>query len=329
MTEQDALLTVIHCQLPQSPNDGESDSFYSMTSNSNSHQQQQSSPWTKLRKSVINENNTIAESAAGKSPPAVNSWEDETSLIDNDENENDTPQERALRIQKAQDEIRAQMSFPLWICILAIGIYIILSVICFSFVLEKHWTLIDSSYFAVVTFTTIGYGDMVPDTPEARMFTCIWALSGVASLGIALGVLGSNLIVVHEKHMEQAQVQRQSRVIGLFDHHLEDGENEESTIGSYGHSTIEEGKRRVMFDHMEDSDDEDNPRARQKNTVPCWKRCCCSAACVRWTLLTGYIAGILYLIANKEGWNFSKTIYYAIITGKGMPLCWLRFLFGL
>ena len=216
-------------------------------------------------------------------------------------------------MEQAQDEIRSHMNFPLWQCILGIVVYVILSVICFSFFLEKDWPFIDSSYFPVCTFSTIGYGDMVPDSRMARMFTCVWALSGVASLGLALGVLGSNLIVVHEKQMQNAQVQRQSRVIGLFDHHGGGRKSEENSMDSHGHSTIEEGRRRVMYDYINDSDDEDNPRARHKSDRSCWSL---SALIIRWTLLAGYISGILYWMAQIEGWNVSKTVYYAIITGE-------------
>jgi hypothetical protein len=68
--------------------------------------------------------------------------------------------------------------------------YIAIAVLLAFSVIFDHWTVIDSAYFAVVTFVTTGFGDLVPDTYAGRVFTCFFALSGVACLGIALGVVG-------------------------------------------------------------------------------------------------------------------------------------------
>jgi hypothetical protein len=89
-----------------------------------------------------------------------------------------TPLQRQERIEKAQKEIRKYLSYSGFQCVLAISAYIAFSVLMYSFVLED-WPIIDSCYFAVTTFTTIGYGDLVPDNDLSRLFTCIYALGGV------------------------------------------------------------------------------------------------------------------------------------------------------
>jgi hypothetical protein len=118
--------------------------------------------------------------------------------------------------QAAHDEIRGLMEFSLRQCLLAIFAYIAVAVLAFSVVFD-HWTIIDSAYFAVVTFSTIGFGDLVPDTYAGRIFTCFFALSGVAFLGIALGVVGNNIIEAEHMAVKQAgEISKHHILISLF-----------------------------------------------------------------------------------------------------------------
>jgi len=55
------------------------------------------------------------------------------------------------------------------------------------FVLQKKWNLIDCVYFTVLTLTTIGYGDMAPETTTEKIFTTCYVLVGFCLLGYALG----------------------------------------------------------------------------------------------------------------------------------------------
>ena len=240
---------------------------------------------------------------------------------DDDDTESETEEERALRIARAQDEIRSHMSFSVGHCLMAIFVYVVLSIVCFSFFLEQEWTFLTSSYFAVVTFTTIGYGDVVPDTMKARLFTCVWSISGVAFLGIALGVIGSNLIEGAHEDRKKAQVQRQSKVIGLFDHydtttstttasHTPTSQQRNKSASYY--STIEEGKRRVMFDQFRDSGEDADDDEEGCQTHCSWAK---TIVVVRRLVLVALIAGILYALSVCEKWNLVQTVYYAIITG--------------
>lgn len=59
-------------------------------------------------------------------------------------------------------------------------------------------------------------GDLVPDSYVSRIFTCFFALSGVACLGIAVGVIGTNVIEAQEAAVEKTTKLAQNRVMGLF-----------------------------------------------------------------------------------------------------------------
>ena len=55
---------------------------------------------------------------------------------------------------------------------------------------EKFGTIIDSMWWAVVTLTTVGYGDVYPETGGGRVFTALVTLVGVGLIAIPSGLLG-------------------------------------------------------------------------------------------------------------------------------------------
>jgi len=62
-----------------------------------------------------------------------------------------------------------------------------------------YWTWVESLYFCVVTLTTVGYGDFSPKTTFTKWFTCFYILIGIASIGVALGIVTSFLLQRQEK----------------------------------------------------------------------------------------------------------------------------------
>lgn len=46
----------------------------------------------------------------------------------------------------------------------------------------EGWSLLDAVYFVVVSFTTIGYGDLSPTQPITKVITIFLAFNGVAVL---------------------------------------------------------------------------------------------------------------------------------------------------
>ena len=66
------------------------------------------------------------------------------------------------------------------------------------------WSIIDSLYFSVVTFTTVGYGDITPTTNIGKIVTLLFGLVGISLLGIAIGTIGHSFMERQNQMMNVA-----------------------------------------------------------------------------------------------------------------------------
>ncbi len=66
---------------------------------------------------------------------------------------------------------------------------------------ERFGSIPDSMWWAVVTLTTIGYGDVSPVTPLGKLVTGIIAVLGIGLFALPVGIIGSGIIeeIQHNK----------------------------------------------------------------------------------------------------------------------------------
>ncbi len=63
----------------------------------------------------------------------------------------------------------------------------------------EGWRWIDSFYFSVITLTTVGYGDMSPQTDFGKIFTAFYVIIGI---GILLGFINAYYEFRRQKLMQ-------------------------------------------------------------------------------------------------------------------------------
>jgi potassium channel subfamily K, other eukaryote len=129
-------------------------------------------------------------------------------------------------------------------CIVNLAVYILVAVVAYSFIFED-WPVIDSIYFACVTFTTVGYGDVTPTNDLSRAFTCLFALYGIVILGLLIGLIGETIVERNNAFMAVAQASAQERVLKLFGD-ADTVDNDTRTAQALKEKTLLEAMRDVV-----------------------------------------------------------------------------------
>ena len=80
--------------------------------------------------------------------------------------------------------------------------------IFFSWV--EGWSLLDSLYFSIVTLTTVGYGDLSPNTEVGNAFTILYIIFGMIMIAASISVLAMERQVARTQQTERSMKEEES-----------------------------------------------------------------------------------------------------------------------
>ena len=97
------------------------------------------------------------------------------------------------KIKKFRDWKRENVLLSLVFSVILSGTFI------YHFV--EKWSYLDSLYFTVITLTTVGYGDLSPQTPVGKIFTIFFIFAG-------LGIILSFIEKIANNRVEKTKIKR-------------------------------------------------------------------------------------------------------------------------
>ncbi|GMH86140.1 hypothetical protein TrST_g2022 [Triparma strigata] len=201
-------------------------------------------------------------------------------------------------------------------------------------------TALDTIYFAVVTFTTVGYGDLSPETDNGKIFSMFHALCGVMMIGSGFTVLLKQFVAKELSALEQTQAAASDLLVGSLLTVSEDGKEEVKEQGQ------EASQEKVnSHDHQDggDSSDSEDDISTAAGVAKMQEKMKNAAAnisssngddftaeqhgdlknhssklLIMWFIsITTFIIGGA-LVGSFEEWNWIDSIYWVIITATSI-----------
>ncbi|OVA02177.1 EF-hand domain [Macleaya cordata] len=90
-----------------------------------------------------------------------------------------------------------------WQVTLFLALYLGVGTVCFYLVKDqirgqKTNGILDAVYFCIVTMTTVGYGDLVPNSVPSKLLACAFVFTGMALIGLTLSKSADYLVEKQE-----------------------------------------------------------------------------------------------------------------------------------
>lgn len=72
----------------------------------------------------------------------------------------------------------------------------------------EGWGWLDSAFFSVVTISTVGYGELVPQTAAGKIFTMVYIFCGIGMFVAVAGAIADQLITRANAQIAERNLQR-------------------------------------------------------------------------------------------------------------------------
>lgn len=87
------------------------------------------------------------------------------------------------------DVIKEQKSPLLAVCVLAVSYIVVSALVVFNVEPDTFGNFFDAIYWATVSLTTVGYGDIYPISTAGRVITILSSLFGIAVIALPAGIV--------------------------------------------------------------------------------------------------------------------------------------------
>lgn len=101
-------------------------------------------------------------------------------------------------IRKSKDSLIA-------VCTLTVAYIIISALIIFTVEPESFNNFFEAIYWATVSLTTVGYGDIYPITEIGRIITMVSSMFGIAIVALPAGIITAGYIKELEERAEKKE----------------------------------------------------------------------------------------------------------------------------
>ena len=88
----------------------------------------------------------------------------------------------------------------------------------FGFKIMTNYSWIDALYMTVITITTVGFGEVMPLDPEAKIFTIFLILTSVIIVGYAIKVITEYIITKND--VEELKQKKMQKIIDELSNHI-------------------------------------------------------------------------------------------------------------
>ena len=67
------------------------------------------------------------------------------------------------------------------------------------YAIVEGWSVVDAVYFCTMSLATVGYGDVVPETAAAKLFTVVYVLAGIGIVSFFTALTAKTLALQAER----------------------------------------------------------------------------------------------------------------------------------